>query len=86
MNIKQLVVKLVTELSAYSPVIKECSTGSVYITFSGSKVKQVRVSNRSGHKNKPNHWELRTYAMTKRNGSTRIYNSKSINQLIKDFK
>jgi hypothetical protein len=86
MKINELVKKLVSELSSYSPVVKECSTGSVYITFSDSKVKQVRVSNHNGHKKKLNHWELRTDAMTKRNGSVRIYNSKAINQLIKDFK
>lgn len=83
---KDLANKIISELSAFSPVITQASTGSIYISFTGSKVREVRISNHSGHKLKRNVWELRTDAMSKRDGSNRIYNSKSVSQLIKDFK
>lgn len=86
MSLSNLVNHIVHELQAYKPVVKECSTGSFYITFSDSKVKQLRVANHGGHKLKPYHWELRTDVMSKRSGTVRVYNSRSISQLLNDFK
>ncbi len=78
--------KIITELSQFNPVIKKASTGSIYIAFNGSKIREVRIANHPGHKLKRNVWELRSDAMSKRDRFNRVYNSNSVAQLIKDFK
>ena len=78
---------ILKSLSEFSPVVHEAKSGSVYISFTGSKVREIRISNHSGHKLKPNVWQLRSDAMTSRKQpKNRIYNTKDINQMIKDFK
>ena len=78
---------IVNSLSQFSPVVHKADSGSVYISFTGSKVREIRISNHTGHKLKPNVWQLRSDAMTSRkNPKNRVYNTKDINQMIKDFK
>ena len=66
--------------------VRHCASGSIYLTFKGYKVKQIRISNHSGHKAKAGNWELRTDASNSRKGLGRIYSAGSISQLINDFK
>jgi len=74
-------------LSQFNPVVVTASTGSIYISFEGSKVREIRIANHKGHKAKRNVWELRTDAMTCRGkNNNRTYNVNSINSLIADFK
>lgn len=78
---------IVNSLSQFSPVVHKADSGSVYISFTDSKVREIRISNHTGHKLKPNVWQLRPDAMTSRkNPKNRVYNTKDINQMIKDFK
>ena len=86
MKIQTLAKLVVAKLAAFKPTISASSTGSVYISFESAKIRQIRVSNHNGHKGKPNTWQLRTDASTKRSGSTRIYNHKSILRMCDDFK
>jgi hypothetical protein len=84
--ITKLLSHLKTALSDYEFEVSQPSTGSVYISFTGTKVKQIRIANHAGHKSSRNCWELRTDAMTSRKGGNRVYNFRAVNQLIKDFK
>ena len=83
---KKLSDKIIAALSSFNPVVHVANSGSIYISFTGSKVREVRLGNHSGHKLKRNVWELRSDAMTIRGKFNRIYNVNSIDQLIKDFK
>ena len=82
--------KIVTALKAFSPVVHEADSGSVYISFTGSKVREIRISNHTGHKLKRNVWQVRSDAMTTRGknkaANNRVYNVKDVTQLVKDFK
>ena len=81
------VEKIMQSLSIFSPKLHQAPTGSVYISFTGSKVREIRISNHTGQKLKPNVWQLRSDAMTSRkNPKNRVYNTKDVNQLISDFK
>lgn len=78
---------IVSKLSQFNPQVYTAPTGSVYISFSGSKVREIRISDHSGQKLKRNVWQLRTDAMTSRkNPSNRVYNVKDVDNMIKDFK
>ena len=66
--------------------VRHCASGSIYLTFKGCKVNQIRIANHSGHKAKAGNWELRTDASNSRKGLGRIYSAGSISQLINDFK
>ncbi len=82
-----LTEQLVQGLSEFNPVVTLAPTGSVYVKFTGSKVKEVRISNHKGHKLSRNTWELRSDAMTSRkNPANRVYNSRDVKSLIKDFR
>ena len=84
---KSLVDKITSELTEFKPVVNIASSGSIYISFTGSKVREVRIADHAGHKLKRNVWELRSDAMTSRkNPSNRVYNFSAISQLIRDFK
>jgi hypothetical protein len=85
MSNKKLLSILVRELSAHKFRILTPDSGSIYMIFEGTKVKQVRISNHKGRKPKRNCWELRTDASTSRKGSNRIYSAGSFQQLINDF-
>lgn len=75
-----------TELSAFNPVVAQADTGSIYVSFDGIKVKQIRIANHNGRKVGGHHWEVRTDASNKRLPKHRIYNSKSIMKMCSDFK
>lgn len=78
---------IVKALDRFNPIVTVAKSGSIYITLSGSKVKQIRLANHNGHNLKRNVWQLRSDAMTTRkNPQNRIYNISAINQLIKDIK
>lgn len=83
---KRLVELVVSELKQFNPVVHEASSGSFYVSFTGSKIREIRIGNHSGHKLKRNVWELRSDAMTSRGQFNRVYNINAVNQLIKDFK
>ena len=78
--------KIISELRCFDPIVKQATTGSIYIELKGSKVLEIRISNHSGHKLKRNVWEVRSDAMTKRSKFNRVYNVKSLSQMIKDLK
>ncbi len=81
-----MISKLIGALKSYNPVVKSSVTGSVYIKLSNSKVKQIRIANHPGRKTSKNCWELRSDVQNQRRKGGRIYNFKSINMLIADFK
>lgn len=83
---KLVVEKIVRELSKFNPVVTIADTGSIYIKLTGSKVREIRVSNHKGHNLKRNVWEVRSDAMTSRGKFNRVYHVSAINQLIRDFK
>lgn len=78
---------IVNALKEFNPEVHTATSGSTYIKFTGSKVREIRISNHSGHKLKPNVWELRSDSMTTRkNPKNRVYNFKDVNKMIKEFK
>lgn len=83
-----MINKIVSELSKFNPEVKISGTGSAYISFTGSKVKRVRISDHAGHKLKRNTWEIRSDAMTcrKSRNNNRVYNAKDIDKFIKEFR
>jgi hypothetical protein len=83
-----IITNIVNTLVKFSPTVHKSTSGSVYISFTDSKVKTIRFANHTGHKLKRNEWEVRTDVMTSRSkkNNNRIYNVNSINQLLKDFK
>lgn len=85
---KNAVAQIVNALTQFNPVVHESSSGSFYISFTGSKVREIRVSNHTGHKLKRNVWQVRSDAMSSRDpkNNNRVYNVNAINQLIKEFK
>lgn len=84
---KSITNKIESELAEFSPVFSKSKTGSVYVSFSNSTIKGVRISDHNGHKLKQNVWQLRSDAMTSRkNPKNRVYNVKDLSLLISDFK
>ena len=84
MKNEQILSILISALPAAT--VTRPDSGSIYLSFAGCKVKQIRIAGHAGHKAKKGHWELRTDAATSRKGLGRIYSAGSINQLIKEFK
>lgn len=86
-NVIRYVEKLMSALGHLQPELTVSDSGSFYISLIGSKVRQIRVSNHSGHKLKRNVWELRSDAMTSRKKPfNRVYNIKDINVLISELR
>tara|TARA_Y100000310_G_scaffold204539_1_gene204775 strand:- start:146 stop:400 length:255 start_codon:yes stop_codon:yes gene_type:complete len=83
---KKLADKLMNELKVFEPSMVTAPTGSIYIQFANSKIKQVRIANHPGRKTSRNCWELRSDSCSIRKPSGRIYNARDIANLIKDFK
>ncbi len=81
-----MISKIMRALKMFSPELVTASTGSVYIKFTGSKVKQIRIANHPGQKTSRNCWELRSDAGNQRRKDGRIYNFRSVDLLIADFK
>ena len=79
-------LKIIIALKKYKPELKRSTSGSVYIKFSGSKVKQIRVANHPGRKTSRNCWEVRSDVQNQRRSDGRIYNFRSVDMLIADFK
>ena len=86
MQASQIAARIEAELSNFHLCTTASSSGSVYMHFVGSKVKQIRIANHKGHKLKRNVWEVRSDAMTSRSQFNRVYNVNAVNQLIRDFK
>ena len=84
--IDKAAIKIIIALKKYKPELKRSASGSVYIKLSGSKVKQIRVSNHPGRKTSRNCWEIRSDVQNQRRSDGRIYNFRSVNMLIADFK
>ena len=74
------------ELSAFNPIAVQAGTGSIYISFDGIKIKQIRIANHNGRKVGGHRWEVRTDASNKRLPKHRIYNSNSVMRMCSDFK
>jgi len=64
---------LVIKLAEFNPELVIASTGSCYVHLTGCKVKYIRVANHTGHKEKPNTWQLRSDVSSSRKGNKRIY-------------
>ena len=84
MKNEQMLSILIAALPAAT--VTRPASGSIYLSFAGCKVQQIRIAGHAGHKAKKGHWELRTDAETSRKGLGRVYSKGSINQLIRDFK
>lgn len=81
-----MISKILSALKQYKPEVRTSGTGSVYIKFTGSKVKQIRVANHPGRKTSRNCWEVRSDVQNQRRSDGRIYNFRSVDMLIADFK
>jgi hypothetical protein len=79
--------QLIRELERFCPQVYRAESGSVYIRFSGSRVREIRIADHKGHRLSRNVWELRSDAMTSRkNPANRVYNHRDVKALIKDFR
>jgi hypothetical protein len=80
-----MISKILKALKQYQPEVRQAGTGTFYIKFTGSKVKQIRIANHPGQKTSRNCWELRSDSQNQRRKDGRIYNFRSVDQLIADF-
>ncbi|CAL9989041.1 hypothetical protein VPHD479_0306 [Vibrio phage D479] len=77
--------QVMTAVAHLNPTLTIAPTGSIYIYVTGQKVKQIRLADHGGHTPKRGSWEIRSDAMTKRNVSTRVYHTSSLNACLRDL-
>lgn len=83
----KLLDQLLPHCQHLNPVeIPSKTTGSIYIKLHSKQVRLIRIANHTGHKTRSKTWELRTDAMTTRQGTIRIYHKTSLNSIIRDLK
>lgn len=80
MNLKLTAELLASKLSSFDPVIKECSSGSFYVSIKSANVNIIRVANHTGHKSKRSTWQLRCDVSSSNKYGIRIFNC--VNRLV----
>lgn len=76
---------IASKLGEHIADVHYAPTGSIYIKFYGTKVREIRIGNHNSQKLKRNVWQLRSDAMTHRSQFNRIYNVRDVQKLIADF-
>jgi len=83
MDILSQAKRLVKQLESFNPEMVIASTGSCYVHLTNCKVKYIRVADHTGHKEKPNTWQLRCDVSSSRKNTNRIYTD--ANRLVSDL-
>lgn len=76
---------IASKLGEHIDTIHYAPTGSIYIKFCGTTVREIRIGNHNSQKLKRNVWQLRSDAMTHRTPHNRVYNVRDVRKLIAEF-